>query len=83
MAGLDTAITEPRIIIHPGGDLPAIVTVTGMVTTTVTTVDITVGITMVIIMGSIPAVVQDTVQGTMTDTIRQQARIFTKDGQPG
>ena len=82
MAGLDTIITGPRIIIHPGGDPPVTVTVTGMVTTIVTTVDITTVITMVIIMGFIPAVVQDTVQGIMTDTIRQTARIFTKAGQP-
>jgi hypothetical protein len=81
MAGLDTVITGLRIIIHPGGDQPATVTVTGMVTTMVTTADITGAIIMVIIMESIRAAAQDIVQGTMTDTIRQTARIFTKAGQ--
>lgn len=83
MAGLDTAITGPLITIHPGGDLPATVTVTGMVITMVITADITGAIIMDIIMGSIPAVVQDTVQDTITDTIRQTARISTRAGQLG
>ena len=50
MVGLATAITGPLIIIHPGGDLPATVTVTGMVTIIATTADITGDIIMDIIM---------------------------------
>jgi hypothetical protein len=81
MAGLDTTITGLLIIIHHGGDPPAIVTVTGMGTTKVTIAAITGVIIMDIIMGFIPAAVQDIAQDTVTDTIGQPARIFTKAGQ--
>ena len=81
-AGLDTPITEPRIIIHPGGDLPDTVTVTDMATTMVTIADITGVIIMVIITVSIRAAVRDIALGTITDTIRQTARIFIRAGPP-
>ena len=79
-AGLDTPITEPRIIIHPGGDLPDTATVTGMVTTMGVAADITGGIIMVIITVYIRAAAQVIVQVTLMG-IRHTARIFIKAGQ--
>jgi hypothetical protein len=78
MDGWVIIITGIHIITHPGGDLPDIVTGTGMVIIMDITGVITGGIIMVITMASTPAVAPVTVLDTVMVIILPTARIFIK-----